>query len=85
MKCEKCGEEFHHTGLGGAPIPTVCDKCEYIDCGEWESPAIVGDFRAFRRQVLLGILNGRRLDLDQWPVGDMWKDADRIARAEPKE
>lgn len=81
MKCAKCGEHIHCTGLGGAPLPTLCDKCTYDDSDS-------ADFRAFRRQVLISIVSGEQ-DNILWENDDylktMWTIADRIARAEPKE
>jgi len=78
MKCTKCGGDIHCTGWGGAPLPTLCDKCTYGDTNS-------ADFRAFRRQVLLAIVGGYGPGVELNNAVNWWATADRIARAEPKE
>lgn len=81
MKCAKCENEWRPTGLGGAN-PFECPRCTY----EQEKSE---DFRAFRRQVLLALVNSGLFN--QYPMEQnvdcekLWHHADRIARAEPKD
>jgi len=79
MICAKCATQFNRSQV----INGECPNCRYYD--EDFDTDEKADFRAFRRQVLLAVLSGRRMDLCDWIPEDMWADANRIARAEPKE
>jgi hypothetical protein len=83
VKCDKCGEVFIDDVHGHAG---ECPRCHY-----YEDDNQGKEFRAFRRQVFLEIVGGlsAHLTVSTREISDkadiLWKTADRIARAEPKE